>query len=213
MHKKPKERLPIRQVYIGITGPICGGKSLVSAEIRRLGFPVLDSDKIAKDVVYSEKNHEYLKEIFFSFLFKGDGSIEFDVVREKFYDKTEKGRDLRAIFYEYFRGEIWHEIERQAKKHNSLFVFIENAVLFEYSWENYFNLIICIHCTKEESKRRMLASRKIKLEIFEAIQQIQLPTSEKVRLSHFDINTTNMPTDFTLERVKALLDEIGIVIK
>ena len=42
---------PCRPFRIALTGGIASGKSTVSAELRRLGAPVIDADEIARDVV------------------------------------------------------------------------------------------------------------------------------------------------------------------
>lgn len=60
----------MKPVMIGITGPAAGGKSLVMEALRRLRHFTIDSDSVAKRVVYTEKTMSiwliFLGKIFFT---------------------------------------------------------------------------------------------------------------------------------------------------
>lgn len=201
----------MKPVLIGVTGPAAGGKSLVMEALRGLGFFTIDSDSLAKRIIYTEKNHEYLINIFGEDIFLENGEINLSKIRDLFIEDSGAGKDRRELFYVYFGHDIWREIERIANDSCHFFVFIENAVLFEYSWQRHFNLIVCVYCTDEEARRRILTSRKSwNIKIYEAFKKIQLPVERKIELSDVSIDTTNIPPSHTIEALVKLLNKNGI---
>lgn len=149
--------------------------------------------------------------IFGEDIFHENGEINLQKIRDLFIEDNQEGKDRRDLFYVYFGIEIWKEIEKIANESGKFFVFVENAVMFEYSWHNYFNLIICVYCSDEEARRRILTSRKNwNMKIYDAFRKIQLPVERKIELSDVSIDTTNIPPSHTIEALVKLLNKNGI---
>lgn len=112
---------------IGITGGSGCGKSYISAAIAKMGYPVIDCDKVAREV--TKKGSECLLELCNFF---GDGILKNgELDRQKlagivFYD-SEKLRKLNEITHKYILENIYDRIKEEEKDT----VIVDGAVLIE----------------------------------------------------------------------------------
>lgn len=62
---------------IGLTGGIASGKSTVSKMLQRAGYPVVDADIAAREVVKKDSlGAQQIKEAFGSGVFQADGELD-----------------------------------------------------------------------------------------------------------------------------------------
>ena len=85
---------------IGITGGIASGKSTVSSCLQRWGYPVIDADVIAKDVM--QKNGSAFLAVvahFSSDILDADGEIERMKLAEIIFQDDKKRMELNQIVH------------------------------------------------------------------------------------------------------------------
>lgn len=85
---------------IGLTGGIASGKSSVARELAALGIPVVDADKIAREVV--EPGSEGLTEVVTTFgadILTPDGRLDRERLGARVFDDTEARKRLNAILH------------------------------------------------------------------------------------------------------------------
>lgn len=161
---------------IGITGGIASGKSTVSALFKDMGFPVVDADKIARQVVEpGEPALDRIREVF------GDEMIDdFGRLRRKalasvvFADEAQRGR-----LDEIMKPFINEEINRQLDRAKGSIVFLDAPLLFEWGMQSRVDLSLLV-AVDEETQIRRLKNRD-GLSRAEAIDRIrsQMPLEQK----------------------------------
>ncbi len=90
----------MKQNKIGITGSIASGKSVLTAYLLGLGYPVIDADAIAADLV--RPGSDTLKEIAESFgddMLTSDGALDRDKLGQLVFKDEEARRKLNDLMH------------------------------------------------------------------------------------------------------------------
>ena len=98
-------------LLIGLTGGIGSGKSAVSRCFERLGVPVIDADRVAREVV--EPGEPALAEIAATFgtdLLRDDGSLDRARLREHVFAQSEARQRLEAILHPRIRARMREQL-------------------------------------------------------------------------------------------------------
>ncbi|MDD2484064.1 MAG: dephospho-CoA kinase [Eubacteriales bacterium] len=120
---------------IGLTGGIGSGKSTVSRYLMEKGYPVLDADEIAKELLSagSETLME-LKEAFGEKTLLPDGTLDRKYVADLVFSDSSK----KAILDKITHGKVLEEILLRASRlGEDAIVFIDAALLFEAGIDKY----------------------------------------------------------------------------
>ena len=166
-------------MIIGLTGSIASGKSTVSKMFQEKGFPIVDADKIARQVV--EPGTSVIKEIgehFGEEVLNEDGSLNREKLGERIFKNEEERIKLNSIIHPAIR----HEMNRQ-KEHwiseGADTVIMDIPLLFESKLQTFVEKIIVVSVTPEIQKQRLLARNKLTEQ--EASNRInsQLPMIDK----------------------------------
>lgn len=116
---------------IGLTGGIGSGKSTVSNYLIQKGYPVIDADKIAREIV--QPNSDILIKLvncFGEMILNPDGSLNRKLLANKAFSSKEQKMKLDHIMLHEIVQTILREIELYNKKGKSL-IFIDAPLLFE----------------------------------------------------------------------------------
>lgn len=112
----------MKQNKIGITGSIASGKSVLTAYLLGLGFPVIDADAIARDLVHP--GSETLKEIadiFGEDMILSDGNLDRDKLGKRVFSDEDARNRLNEIMHpaivsamldlsENFHGLVFYDV-------------------------------------------------------------------------------------------------------
>lgn len=112
----------MKQNKIGITGSIASGKSVLTAYLLGLGFPVIDADAIARDLVHP--GSEILKEIadiFGEDMILSDGNLDRDKLGKRVFSDEDARKRLNEIMHpaivramldlsENFHGLVFYDV-------------------------------------------------------------------------------------------------------
>ena len=112
----------MKQNKIGITGYIASGKSVLTAYLLGLGFPVIDADAIARDLVHP--GSETLKEIadiFGEDMILSDGNLDRDKLGKRVFSDEDARNRLNDIMHpaivramldlsENFHGLVFYDV-------------------------------------------------------------------------------------------------------
>lgn len=163
---------------LGVTGGIASGKSTVVDFFKEEGFPVVDGDIVARQVVEPEtEGLRALEKAFGSDILQNNGSLD----RKKlgtliFHDETK-----RELLNETLNPFIRSEIERQAKvaKQTSSLVIVDVPLLFEGHYETMMDEVAVVYVTPKIQLERLMKRNELpKSEALERINS-QLSLDEK----------------------------------
>lgn len=175
---------------IAITGGIASGKSNVSNVIKKLGYTVLNADIISKDV--SDNNQKAKQQIIEAFgeqYYNADGSYNRRLMAELVFNNKTALQKLNSILHPLINDEIKNAINYY-EQIGTKFLFIEIPLLFEANMQGLANIIITCYTSKNQQIKRLKTRNNLNEEQALARINSQISTSEKLKLSHYSINTS-----------------------
>lgn len=143
-------------MIIGLTGSIASGKSTVSKMLEQKGYPIVDADIVARQVV--EPGTDTLKEIeklFGSEVIKADGSMDREKVAALIFTDPAQRKRLNDIIHPAIRTEMLRQKnEFIAAGHQT--VVMDIPLLFESKLQHFVDKILVVSVTEENQLARLM---------------------------------------------------------
>ena len=138
---------------IGITGGIASGKSNVASVIEKLGYPVIDCDKISYEL--SKKNGPLYKAILEKFgpdYILDDGELNRKKLGILIFNNSSAKNLINDTTHPIIREHLLEEI----KKIPDGLVFIEVPLLYEAKFDKICDKVICVFLKKKYQVERLM---------------------------------------------------------
>ncbi|GAB1475271.1 dephospho-CoA kinase [Bacillota bacterium] len=180
-------------MLIGLTGGIGAGKSTVSDYLTRKGYPVLDADKVAREIV--EPGAETLLILSSAFgkeIINPDGSLNRGLLAEIAFSHPER----KALLDRIMHGKVIEILLRQAEALGpEPLIFVDVPLLFESGMDRYMDRIWLVDAEDEVRILRVVERDGSSRE--EVLRRIgyQMDRAEKARRS-------DLVLDNSADRVK-----------
>ena len=192
---------------IGLTGGIASGKSLVAEYFAALDIPVIDTDRISRELV--EPGQPCWKAIRGHFgpdVFQPDGRLDRQALRRRILaDPTERAA-LEAIMHPAIRERARDRAERAARHAPYVIVVVpllaEPAVWSAY--RDWLDAVITVTAPPDSRRERLLARPGIDEE--QADRLIALQTDDRARLAISDHHLENASDREALRDAVVALD-------
>ncbi|WIV10519.1 dephospho-CoA kinase [Proteiniborus sp. MB09-C3] len=179
---------------IGLTGGIGTGKSTVSKIIRDRGFPIIDADVIAREVVeIGEVAYLKIIETFGEQILNNDKSIDRKKLGNIVFCNPDSRLALNRIVHPQINKKIKDEILNYSK--NNDIIFLDIPLLIE-ELENFneagiqFDEIWLVYSDIETQLKRIIERDNTDYESAIRRVEAQLPIDEKLRYANVIINNT-----------------------
>lgn len=183
---------------IGITGGIGMGKSTVARCLEEKGYPVIDTDQIAREIVApGTPALTEIVEFFGPAILDPHGNINRPALAQKVFQDPAQLEALNRITHPRIRQSWMGQLEEYCRKDSYPLVFVMIPLLFETGVEGVFDHILCVACSATEQKRR-LGDRGWNSDHQSQRIQSQWPITRKIRHSHFLVWCEGSP--LTLQR-------------
>ncbi len=191
---------------IAITGGIGSGKSTVGEMVAAKGYPVIDSDKIAREITGpGSPAVREIAEAFGSEVLTADGALDREKVAEIVFSDPAKRKILEGILH----PEIGKERRRRARETGAEWVFEVIPLLFEAQLENTVDRIWLCYAPSGVRLGRSMDRDDAREERILARMSAQIPDEDKIDRVDVVIDTA-IPLAETrnqVERALALLEE------
>lgn len=196
-------------MIIGLTGSIASGKSTVSEILQEKGFPIVDADKIARQVV--EPGTSVIKEIgeyFGDEVLNEDGSLNREKLGERIFKNEAERNKLNSIIHPVIRNEMIRQKEQWISRGADT-VIMDIPLLFESKLQSFVEKIIVVSVAPKIQKQRLIARNKLnELEAADRINS-QLPMVEKEAGADAVIDN-NGTIEETKMQIESILDKWGL---
>lgn len=197
-------------MIIGLTGSIATGKSAVANMFKQLDIPVIDADKIAREVVEpGEEAYEQIVQQFGTDILFPDGMLDRKKLGSIVFQNEEKRQTLNQIMHPAIRKKM------DADKNDYLqqgyqTVVLDIPLLFEGKRDrSEFDKILLVAVSEDIQLARLLERDKMGEEDARNRINSQMPIKEKIPLA--DAVIYNEGTlDETKEQLVAILNDWGV---
>lgn len=175
-------------MVIGLTGGPATGKSLVTAELKRLGAAIVDADVIAREITQkgAPAYDEICREFGAGILLK-DGSLDRKALGRLIFADDKKRKRLNEITHPGIRARIRQEVE--ALKESSRIVVVDAPLLFEAGLDTEMDSVIVVYADEERQVERLKA-RDLNEDEARRIIAAQMPVNEKVKKADYIIDNS-----------------------
>lgn len=190
-------------LIVGLTGGIASGKSTISQMILELGFPIVDADIVAREVVeIGEDTYTKLLESFGKEILHEDKTLNRQALGNIIFHDEEKRLHLNSIMHPAIRQRI------QQKKNKYLeeglhTVFLDIPLLLEGEETYGTDKILVVSVTSELQLERLMKRNHLSEVDAKARISSQMSLSEKVALADAVIDNSG-----TIEESKKQLIDI-----
>jgi len=190
----------------GLTGGVGMGKSIAAEFLRVRGAQVMDTDKLARQLVQlGEPALVEIQNAFGKEVIAASGQLRRGELAKIVFADAAARKQLEAILHPRIRERWLAQIEAWRGQNYPLAVVVI-PLLFETKAESHFDKIICVACSAAAQRERLLARGWPSGQIQQRIAA-QLPVEEKIVRSHFVIWTDGSP-DLHAEQVERVLSRI-----
>lgn len=191
---------------IGLTGGIGSGKSTVASLFADHGFPIVDADSIARDVV--KPGQPALRELVEAF---GediliDGVLNRAELARRAFASSEQTQVLNSITHPRIKEESWRQFA-VAETAGATAVVFDMPLLVDLGWHRDMDLVVVVDAPAELRIQRLVSVRG--LEEQDARQRVAAQISDTARQAAADVIIDNSGSLEDLEqRVKNLIAQL-----
>jgi dephospho-CoA kinase len=173
---------------IGVTGGIGMGKSTAEQLLRKRGIPVVDTDRLARELV--EPGQPALSEIVQAFggdILKPDGSLDRAVLANRVFADAARRGQLENILHPPIRT-AWQQQIAAWKSQGHALAAVVIPLLFETNAERDLPVTVCLACTAATQRQRLQARGWSNEQIHQRIEA-QMPVETKMARARYVIWT------------------------
>ncbi len=187
-------------LVVGLTGGIGSGKSLAAARFEELGVPVLDADRIGRELV--APGREALAAIVQAFgpqVLRPDGGLDRAGLRERIFRDPETRRRLEAILHPRIR----REMERRLARLRTPYCVLVIPLLLEAGQRDLVDRVLVVDAPVALQKERVRRRDGLDEATLEAILAAQWDR-ERRRAAADDL----LPNEGTVEELHRRVDAL-----
>lgn len=190
---------------VGLTGGIASGKTTISGILREMNIPIIEADKISREVlnIYKEIN-ERIKEHFGLEYFDPDGNLVRKKLGNYIFRHENERKKLEEIIMPFIKEEIFNQF-REYDKQGKAICILDAATLIENNMQCDMDINILVWITKDLQIKRVMERDNLNKE--EALNRInsQMPLEEKKRYTDYIIDNSG-DIESTRDQIKNIVD-------
>ena len=166
-------------MIIGLTGSIASGKSTVSQMLKELGYPIVDADLVARQVVEpGSETLEKIKGAFGEDVILPDGSLDRKKVGDIIFSDPASRKRLNDIIHPAIRQEMLRQRAAYVAEGQKV-VIMDIPLLFESKLQHFVEKILVVSVTEENQLKRLMERNGLSESESLARISSQLPMSVK----------------------------------
>jgi dephospho-CoA kinase len=165
-------------LIIGLTGGIGSGKSTVAEYFAQLRIPVIDADRLAREMVVPGSPAVLeIADVFGPDVILADGNLDRILMRKRVFIDPEQRRRLEAILH----PRIYAEMRRRAQALHADYCILVIPLLLETGGTALVDRVLVVDAPEALQRERARSRDGMSDDILEAILRSQLSRAERLR--------------------------------
>jgi dephospho-CoA kinase len=204
------ERGEIMTLVIGLTGSIASGKSTVSLMFDEFDIPVIDADKLSREVVRpGEKAYQGIVDAFGEGILREDLTLDREALGQMVFADEEKRKRLNEIVHPAVRKSMLSKRDAYLKKQEKC-VVLDIPLLFESKLTHFVDKTLVVYVDEPVQIERLMDRNGYSEE--EAMQRIrsQIPVKEKAKMADKVIDNNGSKYE-SYQQLEKILQDWGII--
>ena len=190
---------------IGITGSIACGKTTVSRELIRQGFPVIDGDKIARELTSARGPAvESIRSAFGDSYISQDGSLNRRLMGQLVFSDPGARERLDQVMAPFLHQSVMRSIE-EVRASGSPLCFLDMPLLYEKGYDRYCDTVWCVWLPEDMQLQRLMKRDGFSRDEAFSRMRAVMSSDQKADLAPVVIDNSGSVED-TLSRVSELLE-------
>ncbi|MEK6625210.1 MAG: dephospho-CoA kinase, partial [Bdellovibrionota bacterium] len=181
------------------------GKSTAIRYLEEIGCYVICADKLVKEIYREETTISQISELAPTVFV--NGKIDFSLLRSLVFQNLLIKQKVEAIIY----AKLPHYFQTKVNTLPKTFVIYDVPLLFEKHLAPLCDLTICVYCSLQVQKERLIKRDAIKAELADKMLQAQMPLELKKDMADFVITTFASHAELK-GQLRTLLDKITFVV-
>jgi len=179
----------------GLTGNIGSGKSTVAAMLREAGIPVLDADRISREVTApGGRAYDAVVQVFGRGIVRDDGSIDRKRLGEIVFSDPASRERLERITHPAIL-EAMKEAIAGIEREGHRAAVVEATLIHESGRKGLFEAVISVTCDRETAISRLAARDGMSRSQAEARLRAQMDADRKAGASDYVIDNSASPEE------------------
>ncbi|MCD6482272.1 MAG: dephospho-CoA kinase [Candidatus Izimaplasma sp.] len=196
-------------LVIGLTGGIATGKSTVTKMFQEIDIPVIDTDKIARDMLM--KGTKGYDEVLISFS-KNILLTNNEINRKKLalivFSNPQKRKILNNIIHPRIKLIVKNEIQKH-KELGTKIIVLDVPLLFETDFIDLVDKTVVVCTTHKKQKERLMERERIDNEYAELKINAQMPLNQKIDLADYVIDNSYSILE-TKKAFRKIMEELEV---
>lgn len=192
---------------IGLTGGIGSGKSTVARSLQKHGFPIVDADLIAREIV--EPGQPALAELAKEFgedILNAEGSLDRGLLASRAFTTKDTTQRLNDITHPRINQRT-QELFDEARENGAEAVIYDMPLLIDKGLHKDMDATIVVHAAEHVRLERLTTKRG--LDVDDVRRRINAQIDDETRKQHADILLDNNGTEEDLtQQIAQAVDKI-----
>lgn len=184
-------------IKFALCGNIASGKSTVQKLLENQGYRVLDTDKVAHELLTVNNSELFLE--FKKFDVFENGEFSREKLGKLVFTNKEIKQKLENILHPQIREKIKEYFEQNQ---NEKYLFVGIPLLFEANMTDLFDKIIFIYADDDIRLKRLLLRNGYSVEYAKARLNSQMRQEEKAQKSDYVINNNGSIEELNVNIIK-----------
>jgi dephospho-CoA kinase len=177
-------------LWIGLTGGIGSGKTTASTYIQKLGFPVLNADLVAHEVMtQGHPAYDSILNLFGTKVLGKNGEVDRKALGRIVFAEPDKLSLLEAIVHPEVEKYVANWKNQRQKQGDRVAVY-DVPLLFEKGMQSKFDKTIVVFCPLEIQKQRVRLRDGLTEEEIDQRLSRQMPLQKKAALADIVIDNS-----------------------
>jgi dephospho-CoA kinase len=197
----------------GLTGGIASGKSTISKHWANLGIPIVNADKLSREVVApGSPALENIREVFGSRFISDSGMLRRKELGHYVFSNPEALEKLNTITHPEITKLAQKKFDDLRDEGHKL-VCYESPLLFECNEHKIYNPVVLVYCSIRTQIKRIMQRDMLTIE--EAFNRIsaQMPLEDKFVKASYRIKNDDANESAILAASEDVLNHIRLVYK